>query len=271
MVERIEKITVSSIIMAIWPALFVMLLTLVISVFFTEFTFVSGITAIWLVFLRFFRLLLVLILPLLCLSQVYSITERFLHVSKWELVQIKEERSQIINPMQNWLLRPLQGIGLSMLIATKLILLLGIYTGSGINTSAILHPATFNPWRFLTITVMAITISLLLSYLWGLDDLGVRLYNRKTKEIRMIGKYIGVILPIFFGFYGMINIFQNHAWVRAIQYVTQMAFILYPPFLIFSVFHAFYLQRKQNVLLEKLKVTSHVNLSDISESASYRT
>lgn len=265
MIERLEKISAVSIIMAIWPALFVLLLTLVISVFFTEFTFVSGTKAIWLVFLRFFRLLIILILPVFLLAQIFSITQGVLHGRKWELIQVQEERSRVINPLQNWLLRPLQGIGLSMLVATKLIILLGIYKGSGIDASAILPPATFNLWRFLTTSVMAVTISLLLSCLWGLDDLGVRLYNRKTKELRMIGRYLGVILPILFGFYGMISIFQNHSQVLAIQYILQMVLVLYPPFLIFNVFHAFYLQRKQNLLLERLKVTSQVVLSDISK------
>ena len=184
------------------------------------------------------------------------------------MIQIKQERSRIINPLQNWLLRPLQGIGLSMLIATKLIILLGIYKGSGISASVILPPAAFQLSRFLATTAIAIAISLLLSYLWGLDDFGVRLYNRKTKEIRMIGKYLGVVLPTLFGFYGMISIFQNHSQVLAIQYITQMVVILYPPFLIFNVFHAFYIQMKENVLLEKLNVTSHAILSDINRSSS---
>ena len=267
MIERLEKISAVSIIMAVWPALFVLLLTLVISVFFTEFTFVSGTKAIWLVFLRFFRLLLILILPVFLLAKIFSITQGFLHGRNWELIQIQEERSRVINPLKNWLLRPLQGIGLSMLVATKLIILLGIYSGSVIDASAILHPATFNIWRFLIITGMAVTISLLLSCLWGLDDLGVRLYNRKTKEIKMIGRYLGMILPILFGFYGMITIFQNHTQVLAIQYILQMVLILYPPFLIFNVFHVIYLQRKENLLLEKLRVTSQVVLSDINKSA----
>jgi hypothetical protein len=165
MAERLERISAVSIITAIWPALVILLTTLVISVFFTEFTFVSGMKAIWLVFLRFFRLLLFLTLPLLFLSQIFSMSERFLHVSNWELVQIKEEMRRNIPPLQSWLLRPLQGIGLSMLIVTKLIILLGLYTGSGINASAVLPPEAFHLSRFFTTTAIAIIISLLLSYL----------------------------------------------------------------------------------------------------------
>jgi hypothetical protein len=265
MVERLEKISPSTIIRAIWPALLVLFLTLIISVFFAEFTFVSGIKALGLVFLRFFRLLLVLVLPLFFLPQTYLITGRFLHIRKWELVQLQEERRRVINPLQNWLLRPFQGIGLSMLIATKLIFLLGIYTGIGIDASAVLPPPAFHISRFLTTTAIAITISLLLSYLWGLDDLGIRLYNHKTQEIRMIGKYAGALLPILFGFYGMVSMFQNHSQVLAFQYLAQMVVILYPPFLIFNVSHAFYLKQKETVLLEKLKVKSRINLSDVGK------
>jgi hypothetical protein len=107
---------------------------------------------------------------------------------------------------------------------------------------------------------MALTVSLMLSYLWTLDDLGIRLYNRKTKEIRMIGKYLGLILPVLLGFYGIISLSKNHSLVMAIQYLVQMILILYPPFLVFSVFHAFYLDRREFGLLRRLHVRSQMDL-----------
>jgi hypothetical protein len=259
------EISVIKILKDIWPALFVLLLTLVISVFFTQFTFVTGLTAMWMVLLRFVRLLIVLSLPLLFISPIFFITGKLLNVGNWKVVQIKEERTRVITPLQNWFLRPLQGIGFSMLIATKLIILLGIYTGSGVNESFILPPATFHLSRFLTITAIAFAISILLSALWGLDDFGIRLYNHKTKEIRMIGRYIGVLLPIFFGFYGMLGIFQKHSQMLAIQYIIQMIVILYPPFLIFNVFHAYYIEKKKNLLLDRLNVNFNFVLSDINK------
>jgi hypothetical protein len=268
MVESKEKISPSVIMKAVWPALVVLLLTLLVSTFFTEFTFVSGMKSLWLVLLRFFRLFIVLVLPMFLLSRIYLITGRFFHVRSWALVQIQDERHRTINPLQNWLLRPFQGIGLSMLIATKLIFFLGIYTGAGIDTSVVLPPPAFQLSRFLATTAIAVAISLLLSYLWGLDDLGVRLHNHKTQEIRMIGKYVGVILPVLFGLYGMISILKNYSLMMTFQYLAQMIVILYPPFLVFSVMHAFYLQRNEAMLLEKLKVMSMVNLSDMGKSIS---
>ena len=76
-----------------------------------------------------------------------------------------------------------------MLVATKLMDLLQIYTGSRISMDTIFPPKEFNPWNFITATAVGLAISLVLSFLWGLDDLGIRLYNRKTRELKMIGRY----------------------------------------------------------------------------------
>jgi hypothetical protein len=115
-------------------------------------------------------------------------------------------------------------------------------------------PPSFSPWRFFATTAMAVTVSLVLSYLWALDDLGIRLYNRKTREVRMIGKYLGLILPVILGFYGIISLSKSHSMVIAIQYLAQMVLILYPPFFIFNVFHAFYINRSESRLIERLHV-----------------
>jgi hypothetical protein len=170
-----------------------------------------------------------------------------------ELVQLQQERNQEITPLKNWLLRPLQGIGIS-------IFLLEIYSSGGIDSSVIMPPPSFSPWRFFATTAMAVTVSLVLSYLWALDDLGIRLYNRKTREVRMIGKYLGLILPVILGFYGMISISKNHSMMMAIQYLAQMVLILYPSFLVFNVFHTFYINRSENRLLERLHVKSQIVL-----------
>jgi hypothetical protein len=252
--------SITGIIKAVWPAIIVLIFTFIISVFFTEFTFVSGAKAAWLLILRLFRLSLILLLPLICLPWVFTLTSYFFQKGSMELVQLQQERNQEITPLKNWLLRPLQGIGVSMLIATKLIFLLEIYNIEGIDASIIMPPPSFSPLRFLTTTAIAVTVSLVLSYLWTLDDLGIRLYNRKTKEIRMIGKYLGLILPLILGFYGMISLFKNHSMMIAIQYLAQMVLILYPPFLVFNVFHAFYINRSESRLLERLHVKSQIVL-----------
>jgi len=95
--------------------------------------------------------------------------------------------------------------------------------------------------------------SLLLSFLWTLDDLGIRYFNRKTGEIKMIGKYIGFLLPIVFGFYGIFSLFASHAHLLAVLYIAQMAIVLYPPFVMMAVSHALYLEKREDILLDKLK------------------
>jgi hypothetical protein len=99
-------------------------------------------------------------------------------------------------------------------------------------------------------------VSLLLAFLWTLDDLGIRYYNKKTKEVRMIGKYVGLLLPIFFGFYGIITLFDNHSKMVVVKYVAQMVVVLYPPFVIFNVIHSRYLKSREQILLRKLKAVS---------------
>ena len=239
-----------------WPAIVVLLLTLLISAVFTEFTFIAGLESFWKISLRFFRLSLVLTLPLLLLPYICSIIPRLSNKRNWHLIHIKEERDDTINPLKNWLVRPFQGIGLAMLVATKLITLLQIYTSAALNTSTILPPGQFNPGRFLGITIIAVITSLLLSFLWTLDDLGIRYSNRKTGEVRMIGKYIGILLPIVFGFYGIFSLFENHERLLAVQYIFQMIIVLYPPFVIMTVFHSLYTGKHEKLLLEKLKTAS---------------
>jgi hypothetical protein len=169
---------------------------------------------------------------------------------------MQEDRDPAIHPLKNWVIRPFQGIGLAMLLATKLLTLLEVYTGSRITVDTILPQGVFNPGRFFSLITIGIMVSLLLSFLWTLDDLGIRYYNKKTKEVRMIGKYVGLILPIFFGFYGIISLFQNNTQLIVAKYIAQMVVVLYPPFLVFNVLHSRYLESREKVLLRRLKAVS---------------
>jgi hypothetical protein len=238
----------------LWPALVILLATLLVSTFITEFTFVSGTRAIWKTLIRFLRLSATLIIPLLFLPQVCRLMQAPLNHGHMQLIQLQDENDRVFQPLQLWILRPFQGIGLAMLFAVKLLYFLQIYSGSRVGTSTILPPGQFYFPRFLTATAIAVVVSWLLSFLWALDDLGVRYYNRKTKEIKMIGKYLGLFLPIFLGFYGIINIFEDSPWSLAAQYVAQMVIVLYPPFVAFIIFHAWYVQRYKGVLIKKLHV-----------------
>ena len=125
----------------------------------------------------------------------------------------------------------------------------------------------FNPGRFFSTLAILVVVSLLLSFLWTLDDLGVRHYNRKTREVRMIGKYIGLLLPIFFGFYGIISLFENSTQLLVAKYVAQMVVVLYPPFVFFNVLHSRYLMSREGVLLRRLKADPGVVLMNGQETA----
>ncbi|MEN6321603.1 MAG: hypothetical protein ABFD82_23005 [Syntrophaceae bacterium] len=237
----------------IWPGAVVLLLSLLIPAYFTELTVsVSG-EYFGKIFLRFFRLSLILTLPILFLPYISVVMQYLLNRGNYRLIQFREERNHEFNRWQIWLIRPFQCMGLAMLIAAKLIAALQLYTSGAVTASTVLLPHEFSPGRFLSVTAIAITTSLLLSFLWTLDDLGIRYSNRKTGEIRMIGKYIGILLPIIFGFYGIFDLFESHARILAIQYIIQMVVILYPPFIVMIVLHCLYIKRYETVLLAKLR------------------
>jgi hypothetical protein len=243
------------------PAFVLLLATLIISTFITEFTFNFGLTALWKTLLRFFRLSLLLTLPLLLLPSLCTLLESLFNRGTRHLIQIQEERDPAIHPLKNWVIRPFQGIGLAMLLASKLLTLLEVYTGSRTAVDTILPQGAFNPRRFFSLIIIGIIVSLLLSFLWALDDLGVRHYNRKTREVRMIGKYIGLLLPIFFGFYGIITLFQDNTQLIVAKYVAQMVVVLYPPFVVFNVLHSRYLKSREKLIMKKLKaVTGDVRM-----------
>jgi len=256
MVELLKRKSLKQNLKEIGPALAILLGTLVISAFITEFAFNFGLTALWKTLLRFLRLSLLLTLPLLLLPSLCTLLESCFKRGRRHLIQMQEDRDPAIHPLKNWIIRPFQGIGLAMLLATKLLSLLEIYSGSKISVDTILPQGAFNPGRFFSSIAIGVVVSLLLSFLWTLDDLGIRYYNRKTKEVRMIGKYLGLLLPIFFGFYGIISLFDNNSQVLVVKYVAQMVVVLYPPFVVFNVLHSRYLKSREEILLRKLKAVS---------------
>ena len=85
-----------------------------------------------------------------------------------------------------------------------------------------------------------------------MDDLGIRYFNRKDHEIKMIGKYVGTLMPIVFGLYGVFSLFGQFQKTEALLYLFQIAVILYPPFAVFSVFHAHFVQKRGESLLDRI-------------------
>jgi hypothetical protein len=265
MVELIRKKSAREGIRDIGPALALLLGTLIISTFVTEFTFTFGLSALSKTLFRFLRLSLLLTLPLLLLPIVCTLLEGFFNHRTRHLIHPPEDSNLAIRPLKNWVIRPFQGIGLAMLLATKLLTLLEIYSGSKITLDSILPPGEFHTGRFISSIGIGVGVSLLLSFLWAMDDLGVRYYNRKTGEVRMIGRYLGLLLPIVFGFYGIINLFEEHSRLLAAQYIAQMVVILYPPFVVLNVLHSRYLGGHKEILLKRLKIKGGVTIIDREE------
>jgi hypothetical protein len=87
-----------------------------------------------------------------------------------------------------------------------------------------------------------------------MDDLGIRYFNRKDYEIKMVGKYVGTLMPVVFGLYGVLSLFGKFSTVQALLYLFQVVVILYPPFAVFSVFHALFIQRRAENLSRRLNV-----------------
>lgn len=257
-----EKKFIKENIHAMVPAWAIVFATLVISTLVMEFAFTSGWPTVWKTLFRFLRLSALLALPLFLLTKICSLLGGFFNRRSRQLIQVEQERDLFIRPLKSWVLRPFQGIGLSMLIAAKILGFLEIYTGSKVTLDSVLPQGHFNPELFLGVTAIAILVSLLLSFLWALDDLGVRYHNRKTQEVRMIGKYIGLLLPTLFGFYGIINLFEDHSRLLTAQYIAQMLGVLYPPFVVLNVLHARYLARHEEGLLKRLRVTTGVTLKE---------
>ena len=106
----------------------------------------------------------------------------------------------------------------------------------------------------MVVTGITVLISLFLSTIWTLDDMGIRYFNRKNHEIKMIGKYAGTLMPILFGFYGVFSLFNQFQKMQALLYLFQVTVILYPSFMVFTVFHAHFIQKRGEDLSKRLFV-----------------
>jgi hypothetical protein len=236
------------------PAIVILILTISLSVFLGEFTFLKGWEAVYRGFLRFFRTALFLCLPLYLLLPIYSKLGFIFRRKSGILIQIDEKRELEIRPLRHWFSRPFQGIGIGLLFATKLLGVLQIVSGTAATASLLLPQGQFQPVRLLIVTGITVLVSLLLSTLWTMDDLGIRYFNQKDYEIKMIGKYVGTLMPIVFGLYGVFSLFDQFSKTQALIYLFQMVVILYPSFAIFSVFHARFIRRREEDLSKRLFV-----------------
>jgi hypothetical protein len=230
----------------------ILILTISLSVFLGNFTFLKGSEAIYKGLFRFFRITLLLCLPLYLLFPIFKGLGGVVQRKEEAFLQVKEKQDLEIHPVKHWLLRPFQGIGIGLLFGIKLLTVLQVMTGEAATPSLLTPTGQFQFGRFLIVSGITIFVSLLLSTLWTLDDMGIRYLNRKNHEIRMIGKYAGTLMPILFGFYGTFSLFSEFQRTEALVYLFQIIVILYPPFAFFSVFHTHFLQKRGETLLHRL-------------------
>lgn len=257
--EKFVRISPRQILREVWPALAVLLVTILIATFLREFTFTFGSKAAVVILERFFRLFLNFALPVLLLPVLCAVMQKLLNLHPRQLVQVREQDARGFRPLQNWVFRPLEGIGLMMFVAGRFFSALHHVEGSALQ-SVPHSPGEFTWERTLN---LAIT-SLLLSFLWTMDDLGLRQYNRKTGEIRMLGKYLISILPVVSGFYGAYHYFQNQPPLTAVLMIAQMVVLFYPPLVAFNVLHTHFVDTFRTFLLKKLKVIFNIHLHTLT-------
>jgi len=241
------------IVRSLWPAFLVLAVNLVLSVFIGNFTFVRGAEAVWKIPFRYVRFSLTLVLPLFLLLPLSGVMYRIFTLGHRELIAAIE-RANGLSPLKTWIIRPFQGIGLSFLLGAKLIGVLQGYSVVATGSAGVLPPSQFVYGRMLISMAIAAIVSLVLSLFWAMEDLGVTQRNKKTGEVRMIGKYLGAILPVVFGFAGYLSLLHDIPAYLAAQYVLQMVAALYPPFVTLTVCHAVYVQEKGADMLKNLAV-----------------
>jgi hypothetical protein len=204
------------------------------------------------VFLRFFRYTIFLCLPLYLLVPIYN---SFLKRGSRALIQVETSGALTVSRIKHWLFRPFQGIGISFLFATKLLAVIQIVSGSSSDSSVPFTPGHFNYGRMLASTVITIGISLLLSTLWTFDDLGVRYHNRRDQELKMIGKYIGTLMPTIFGLYGIFSLYAQSPGESALNHVLRIIIALYPPLVFFAVAHNYFIRHRPGYFFGRVSLT----------------
>jgi hypothetical protein len=192
---------------------------------------------------RFFGYTAFLCLPLYLVKPIYSAILE----GRQGFIQVEPSQPFEINWFRHWLFRPFQGIGISFMFATRLLTVIHTISVPSIESAVPFTPGQLNVERIIMATAITVMISLLLSVLWTFDDLGIRYYNRKDQELKMIGKYAGTIVPLLFGLYGVFNLHILHAkqlGESPILHVFQIVITLYPSLVFFSVVHNYFIKKR---------------------------
>ncbi len=232
---------------AVLPAVFVLVLTIIISLsaghpnglFLTRST--TGMIP------RFLLVTLIMLATIPALPRFLVLAGRVgTHEGVFgQLVKGADVTSLKFNKIDLWVIRPFQGIALALLFAERFLSLLEFTTGV---------PYTVLITRLILFFLGGALTALLLSLIWGLDDLGVRIYNRKTGEIRLAGTTIGTVLPLIAAAIGISGLVSVRSPTDALAYLLEIVMVLYPPYALFAVFHREFVLRRENTLTKKISL-----------------
>ena len=143
------------------------------------------------------------------------------------------------------LLRPLQGIALSLIFTDRLMQIAEL-------TGETAYPRLLV--RLILPMVGNVIVSLLLSTTWAWDDLGLRLYFKKTGEVRTAGSNVGLILPLITGVISVASLFWNRTITEALAGVIGIVMASYPPYVFFVVIHHEFVRSNTSTLLNRLSI-----------------
>ena len=228
------------------PALIILFISSISAIYYGDFApLTKWHVAAWMVPLRFVRFAGILCIPLFILPKLYCFIVRKMSGS---LIRLDQKEDVIVSPFTHWFFRPMQGIGIGLIFSTKLIAVLQLISGPVDASSILVSEGHFQFARLITVTLITIAVSLLLSTLWTFDDIGIRYFNKKDQELKMIGKYAGTILPFVFGIYGILNLLANYPAAEAFFLVFKITVVLYPPMVVFTVLHAYFIKQRAELL-----------------------
>jgi hypothetical protein len=201
--------------------------------------------------IRFFRYAFSLCLPLYVLHPIYKMV---LEKGRDALIQLREPEALTFHPLKHWLFRPFQGIGIGFLFATKLLALIETLTGPLTSAAPPLISGRYYPVGLLLVTGITVVMSLLLSVLWTMDDMGIRYHNRRDQELKMIGKYVGTLMPLIFGLYGLLTLLTHFPRENVLVHVFRIILAFYPPMVFFVIFHFHFINRRTDFHSRKGKL-----------------
>ncbi len=158
------------------------------------------------------------------------------------LVKTNPPRERHLDSTSAWLIRPLQGIGLTLLAGESFIELLESTVGLSYSEQLA---------RLSLFVLGAGVVSLTLSIVWTMDDLGVWLYSN-LGEVSSAGNTVGILIPIVSGAIGITTLFHFNTPLVAVASLIGIVAAMYPPYLVFAIAHDEYTTDRLRPIHESL-------------------